>query len=49
MIAFDSVRFIVIFKAFLERTVFSVVYRSEFLSTDPEVPGSIPGSTKSSE
>jgi hypothetical protein len=27
----------------------SVVYRSEFLATDPEVSGSIPGATKFSE
>jgi hypothetical protein len=27
----------------------SVVYWSEFLATDPEVPGSIPGATRFSE
>jgi hypothetical protein len=27
----------------------SVVYWSEFLATDPEIPGSIPGATRFSE
>jgi hypothetical protein len=27
----------------------SVVYRSEFLGTNPEVPGSIPGATRFSD
>jgi hypothetical protein len=32
----------------LDKTA-SVVYESEFLATDPEVPGSIPGATRFSE
>jgi hypothetical protein len=32
----------------LERTA-SVVWWSEFLATDPDVPGSIPGDTRFSE
>jgi hypothetical protein len=34
---------------FLNDMTASVVYWSEFLATDPEVPGSIPGATRFSE
>jgi hypothetical protein len=33
----------------ITRKTASVVYWSEFLATDPEVPGSIPGTTRFSE
>jgi hypothetical protein len=32
-----------------QETTASVVYWSEFLATDPEVPGSLPGATRFSE
>jgi hypothetical protein len=38
-----------IFTVVIDDVTTSVVYRSEFLATDPEVPGSIPGATRFSE
>ena len=38
-----------IYRTIILPVVFSVVYWSEFLATDTEVPGSIPGATRFSE